>query len=453
MAMLNLVGLRVIRNSKNAIKNHLENFAWSIPRNNRTTKLTNKTIMNTQKQAKNSDFSMIDTLAIRIRYPNFKVIIPQLFTPALIIKESAPAPYNFMATPTAYGRNRFKKYTQNMTASDKKNSVYKPKLTAYQRFDSTDKEIYDLHLEFSVPKIIFGNSVREVGEEHLGALVGILKRQLWLMGIEVSAETLLKAIVVKAHFSKNIPLPHPLNSQDAIAGLYKADMGRGKDINMREFRNGGTALYFYATYYNVIFYDKLRDIATPKNKAIDKDKLKSEWQLIKSSEFEQEILRFEVRLAKQTKLNHFLSDLLNKQVKNITLEEIFKKEICQKALLKTWGEITNIPANQLAFKLGSSPEEVFDEMIKSLNPDQKKKNHSLNKTLASFGLYTLIQHKGVRWIRNRIEKNWTDRSWSRLSGDIKESATALRHIPNLSAVGDIKTALDKFERYDWKTDF
>jgi len=409
--------------------------------------------MNTPKQAKNSDFSMIDTLAIRIKYPDFRVLNPELFTPSLVIKESPQVPYRFVQAPSAYGRNRFKKFTQNMTATDKKNSIYKPKLTAYQRYDSDNKEIYDLHIEFSVPKTIFGNSIREVGEEHFGAVASILKRQLGLMGIEVALETLLKAVVVKAHFSKNIPLPRPLNAQDAIAGLYKADMGRGKDINMREFRNGGQALYFYATCYNVIFYDKLRDIATPKNKAFDKDKLRGERQLIKDSEFEQEILRFEVRLAKQTKLNHFLSELLGREVKSITLEEIFKKDICQKALLKTWAEITNIPANQLAFKLGNSQEEVFDELIKSFSIDNKKKIHSLKKTLASFGLYTLIQSKGVRWTRNRIEKNWTNKSWARLSGDIKESATTLRHIPNLSAIGDIKTALDKFERYDWKTDF
>ena len=408
--------------------------------------------MNTQKQAKNNDFSMIDTLAIRIKYPNFKVLNPQLFSPSLIIREPYQVSYNPITNPSAYGRNRFKKYTQNMSASDKKNGVYKPKLTAYQRFDNDNREIYDLHIEFSVPKVIFGNSVREVGEEHLGAVIGILKRQLGLMGIEVSAETLLKAVVVKAHFSKNVPLPYPMNAQDAIAGLYKADMGKGKDINMREFRNGGQALYFYATYYNVIFYDKLRDIATPKNKAVDKEKLKSEKQLFKTNRPEQEILRFEVRLAKQTKLNHFLSELLDREVEGITFEEIFRKDICQRALLKTWGEITNIPANQLAFKLGSSPEEVFDEMIKGLDPDNKKKIHSLKKTLASFGLYTLIQLKGVRWTRNRIEKNWTEKSWGRLSPEIKESAITLRHIPNLSAVGDIKTALDKFERYDWKTD-
>jgi hypothetical protein len=393
---------------------------------------------------------MIDTLAIKIRYPDFKVLIPQLFTPALNIRDNVPVLYNFTAISNAYGRNRFKKYTQNMTASDKKNNIYKPKLTAYQRFDTDNKVIYELHIEFSDPKLLFGNSVRECCEENLGATITILKRQLSLMGIEVSEEVLRRAIVIKAHFAKNIPLPYPLNSQDAIAGLYKADMGRGKDINMREYRNGGTSLYFYATYYNVIFYDKLRDIATPKNKAVDKDKLKSEKAFIRDNNIEQEILRYEVRLNKQTKLNLFLSEMLGRKIESITLEEIFKKEMCQKALLKTWGEITDIPANQLAFKMENSPEEIFDEMIKSLKPENKTKAHSLNKTLASFGLYTLIKNKGVRWTRNRIEKNWTEKSWGRLSGDIKESATSLKEIPDLNAIGDIKSALDKFERYDWK---
>jgi len=170
--------------------------------------------MNTPKKAKDSDFYMIDTLAIRIRYPNFKVLDPQLFSPALIIKESPQTAYNFMVVPALYGRNRFKKYTQNMTANDKKNSVYKPKLTAYQRFDSSNKEIYDLHIEFSSPKSIFGNSVREVGEEDLRAVVCILKRQLGFMGIEVSTETLIKAVVVKAHFSKNIPLKCTYKTDD-----------------------------------------------------------------------------------------------------------------------------------------------------------------------------------------------------------------------------------------------
>ncbi len=407
--------------------------------------------MNTQNQAKIGEIETMDTLCIKIKYPAFKVIIPQLFAPSLIIKEYVPVPYN-PQTPNAYSQNRYKKYTQSMSASDKKNSNYKPKLTAYQRFDNDNKQKYELHIEFSAPKLVFGNSVQETGEEYFEATISQLKRKLSFMGIDVSEEALRKAIVIKAHIAKNIPLPHPLNSQDTIAGLYKADMGKGKDINMREYRNGGTSLYFYATYYNVIFYDKLRDIATPRNKAVDKDKLKSEKAFIRDNNFEQEILRFEIRLNKQTKLNHFLGEMLGKKIESITFEEIFKKDIWQKALLKTWGEITNIPANQLAFKMGNTPDEIFDEMIKTLNPENKTKAHSLNKTLASFGLYTIIQNKGVRWTRNRIEKNWTEKSWGRLSEEIKDTATSLKNIPDLNAVGDIKSALDKFERYNWKTD-
>ncbi len=403
--------------------------------------------MNTQNQAKNNDFFMIDTVAIKVKHPDFKVQNPQLFTPSLFIKETILVPSQI---PAAYGKQRFKKYTQNPSASDRQNSVYKPNLTAYERFEWQDKPTYDLHIEFSVPKSIFGNSVKEPGEEHFGMVIRLLKQNLFLMGIEISEEKLKNAVVVKVHFAKNIPLAYPLTAYDAIAALYKADMGRGKDINIREFRNGGFALYFYATSYNVIFYDKLRDIDTPQNRAIDKDKLKSERQLIKNQPLQQEILRFENRLTKQTKVNSFLSEILGRKIESVTFEEVFKKEICQKALLKSWSEITDIPANQLAFKVENSPEETFDEMIKSLNSGNKTKINSLKKTLASFGLYTLIKSKGVRWTRDRIEKNWTPRSWGRLSEDIIKCATSLEKIPDLNAVGNIKTALDKFERYDWK---
>jgi len=400
--------------------------------------------MNTPNKSKRSDF-MIDTLAIKLKYPEFRITNPNLFTPALIIKEFIPTP------EFQYGRNRFAKYLQNKTAQDRKKGIYKPNLTAYQRFEE-NKPSYELHIEFSIPKLLFGNSIQELGEEDFGRTVRILKQQLFLMGVETIEGNLRRALVTKAHFGKNIPFPYPLTAQDAISGLYRADLGKSKDINMREYRNGGQSLYFYASSYNIIFYDKLRDIATPKNRAVDKDKFKPEKTLFQemSGDYRQEILRFEVRLTKQQSLNSFLSKALSKEIKQITFEEVFNKSLCQKVLLKTWEEIVKTPANQLALKTENSPEEVFDELIKNINPKQRKKAHSLNTTLASFGLYVLIKNKGVRWTKSRIEKNWTNKSWGRLSETIKNSANNLKIIPELPTISNTQSALEKFERYDWQ---
>ncbi len=388
---------------------------------------------------------MLDTIAIKVIHPEFKVANPNLFTPAFVIQSNY---FNYQ-----YGHNRFRKYKQNPSAQDKQNDIHNPRLTAYQRFRE-NIPTYDLHIEFSIPKLILGNSVQELEDSDLKTIISLLKTRLFRMGIEVSEKALNDAVVVKAHFGKNIPLSHQLTAQDAISGLYKADLGKRKDINIRHYGNDGQALYFYASSANIIFYDKLRDIATPKNKAMDKIKLKQEKQLLQGMDIDkqQEILRFEVRLTRQQSLNAFLSKALDSKIEKITFEKIFSKELCQKVLLASWEEILNRPANQLALKIEKPPEEVLDVIIKRLNTDQKKKAHSLNKTLASFGLYMLINHCGARKTRNKIEKNWTNKSWVRLGEKVKESAVMLEEIPTLPIMNDIQSALEKFEKYNWRTE-
>jgi hypothetical protein len=225
-------------------------------------------------------------------------------------------------------------------------------------------------------------------------------------------------------------------------------------VNIRHYGNNGQALYFYASSANIIFYDKLKDVQTPKAKAVDKDKLYLDrlFTDIWSSEQKPEVLRFEIRLAKQQSLISFLSKIQKEKLKSVTFEDLFKKELWQKALLAKWSEIIKSPASQLAFKLERPTEEVFDAIISGLTSKKKKQAHSLNTALASLGLYSLINQYGVRKTRDKIEKNWTNKSWTRLSGKIKISATTLRGTPPSLAISEIQSALEKFERYDFNQD-
>lgn len=388
---------------------------------------------------------MLDTVAIRITYPNFMVGNPNLFTPALIINDKT--------TDFNYGRHKFQKFTQNATFADKQAGIYLPRLTVYQRFEDF-KVRYDLHIEFSVPKLLNGNSVQEYNDTDFDRVIEELQARLSQMGIKIFKALLRKAIVVKAHFGKNIVLPAPMTVRDAISTLYKADIGKTKDVNVRHYGNNGQALYFYASSANIIFYDKLKDIQTPKAKAIDKDKLYLERMFtdIWNDEQKPEILRFEIRLAKQQSLTAFLSKIKGEKIKETAFEELFNKELWQKTLLTKWSEIIKSPASQLAFKLERPTEEVFDAMIAGLTSKKKKQAHSLNAALASLGLYTLINQYGVRKTRDKIEKNWTSKSWARLSPKIKVAATTLRGTPPSLAISEIQSALEKFERYDFKQD-
>lgn len=388
---------------------------------------------------------MLDTIAIKITYPSFMVGNPNLFTPALNINDKN--------TDFNFGRHKFQKFIQNPSLADKQAGVYLPRLTVYKRFEDY-RTIYDLHIEFSVPKLLNNNSVQEYDETDFEQVIKILQARLAKMEIRIFEALLRKAIVVKAHFGKNIVLPAPMTVQDAISTLYKADVGKTKDVNIRHYGNNGQALYFYASSANIIFYDKLKDVQTPKAKAVDKDKVYLERLLtdIWDTGQKPEILRFEIRLAKQQSLTSFISKIKKEKITKITFEELFQKELWQKALFTKWSEIIKSPASQLAFKLERPTEEVFDAIISGLSSKKKKQAHSLNTALASLGLFVLINQYGVRKTRDKIEKNWTSKSWGRLSDKIKISATTLRGTPPSLAISEIQSALEKFERYDFKQD-
>jgi hypothetical protein len=158
---------------------------------------------------------MLDTIAIKITYPSFMVGNPNLFTPALNINDKT--------TDFNYGRHKFQKFIQNGTLADKQAGIYLPRLTVYKRFEDY-REIYDLHIEFSVPKLLNNNSVQEYDEADFDKVISILKARLTKMEIRIFETLLRKAIVVKAHFGKNIPLPPPMTVQDAAVQASMASL-------------------------------------------------------------------------------------------------------------------------------------------------------------------------------------------------------------------------------------
>ncbi len=378
--------------------------------------------------------NMLDTIALKIKHPDFKVTDPSFFSPSFDISR--------LNTVNILSRIRYWKFVQN---PPKNNEAMRklPRLTGSMRLNDDGSRKFDLVIEFSIPKLLWGQSLQELSESDFERTVSILVFELRKMGVEVLNQTIQNALVVRVHFGKNIPLPSPITAQDALQKLYKADVGRGKHINMRHYDNDGQALYFYASSCNTIFYDKLRDIATPQNKGVDKEKFKQEKQMVLESKNQPELLRYELRFSNQQSLNAFLGH------KDITFKEIFNQELCQKVLLKNWRDIINGPASQLALKMDRPIEEVFDSIILSYISN-KRKAHSLNKALQDFAIYMLVNKCGARKIRDRIEKHWTRKSWQRLSAKMTKTAENLKALPPDSTISDIQIALDKFEKYNWQ---
>jgi hypothetical protein len=386
---------------------------------------------------------MLDTVALKLKHPDFRVTDSACFSPSFNVA-------NLLAADLSKTRARYWKFTQN-PRSNASTEHRPPRLTGSMRLDDAGNRNVDLVIECSIPKLLFGQSLQELSDSDFEIAVNLLVRELQKMRVEVSPQAMRDAVVIRAHFGKNIPLPSPLTAQDAIEKLSKADRGRGKDINMREYRNNGQSLYFYASSCNTIFYDKLRDIATPQNKGVDKDKSEHEKELVLGSERQPELLRYELRFGKQQSLNAFLGDkaVLGRKVTSITFREIFNRDLCQKVLLKNWKDIMSGPASQLAFKMDRPIDEVFDAIILS-SISGKKRVHSLNRALQDVSLYFLVNNCGARKMRDRIERHWTRKSWQRLLVKMEGTVRRLQELPPDTIISDIQTALDKFKQYDWR---
>lgn len=66
----------------------------------------------------------------------------------------------------------FWKHINNPTSKDKKQGIYKPRLTALKQ-----GKRHSLKIEFSAPKLLFGNNASEVSESDFDKIVEILQKK------------------------------------------------------------------------------------------------------------------------------------------------------------------------------------------------------------------------------------------------------------------------------------
>lgn len=396
--------------------------------------------MSTTKNTNRPDF-MIDTVSLKIKHTEFRVLEPEMFYPELVIFTKATAPFKWKASQV------FKKYIQNATKEDKFADCYKPLLTAYRRMGLDDFE-YDLHIEFSVPKLLFGENLSELSDSDFPQVIRILKEKLLTMGIDTTENVLKKSVVTKAHFGKNIALPYPMTVRDVLNELKKADLGKRMEVNTREYRNDGESLYFYTSTHNIIFYDKVKDIEKTKNISVDKNKTDKERALIKERDmFREQVLRMEVRYNGLRTVASVVSKLLPEKPEYVSFELIFNRQLCKDALIRNWKDIADRPSNQLAFKMTLSPEDVLNALI-SRARSSKTSVHSLNKVLINFGLHQLINQLGAKTVKNKFLTTWSEKTCiTRLDEKVQNSAVMLQDVPPCEVISLIENELAKFKNY------
>jgi hypothetical protein len=338
---------------------------------------------------------MLDTIAINLQRDEFTIHHPERFTP-----------HAGALTNPLFGDGGMVKCYYNPTQKEKVQG-YLPRLTLYKKPYGPHSESVWMKIEFSAPKLVFGNNFEELrGSEDFEPVIKALLESLNRMGIEITCEMLRNVKVTAIHYSKNIMLDQDTPCHLLIQTLEKADMNGRLDMNQSDFRNGGQMAKYHASTYEIALYDKVKDLEQARKFGAGRG-AETDYDCqadLFTGRIKPEVLRFEVRL-KSKKLKPLLKTLGIKR--DMTLKDLFCASLSRAVLLHYWDIITK---GLYVMNIETKSCEKLTDNIRVKFPNKRP-----NSVLALMGFVMTCQQVGIRGARMLLRLN--DGQFYRLKAD------------------------------------
>lgn len=357
---------------------------------------------------------MIDTVVLQIDLSKSKISIREdaynMWTPSLI----------GVLCPPFDNRKGMRKFVNNPTERDKKNWGYLPYLTCY--VDTRRNDLREtLYIQFSAPKLIFGNNFSEVGDSDFNMLCDRLYKKLYQRGIYVPSASYLSECDVKAiHYCKNIVYTDGTTPSSIIRLMHKSNISYHKNTNESKYKNGGESCHFYTLGECFCAYDKrkeLRRSKLSKRGRVENDDDYSQMRLFDETPIHEpfQVLRLEHRLEGKKAINRNL-------VKNgivspsPTFKDLYDSSISKCILTNKMREIdNNIPS------VAKCTQDIvsFMECLHVLNPGA-----SFPLKLKAVAARAILNEAGVRDFRKAIGA--TDKQWFDFVNDLSKVKIPVR---------------------------
>lgn len=373
---------------------------------------------------------MIDTVSLTLNEKDFRITDHNRFSPCT--ESLYTYPYIKIT-----GKSPFRAHN-NPTNKDIELHGYLPRLTLIKALRKGGFCI-TLKIEFSVPKLLYGNNFDEVIEPEFGDICWRLIALVKHMGVEISdVKTISNANVSTIHYSKNIILTDYSTPSLYLQELSKVNINRLLDFNQTDFRNEGHALKYRSNNYEVIFYDKLEDLK--KAKISDKRAIETD-NYLQLSLFDAvvtvkpfEVLRVEVRIGNRKKLKQVLNKHNLKG--DIIFEKLFSREVSRTILLAMVDDIERAYP-----KLLKAKEDTNERLC--INLQLNNPNLTYAQILKYIGAKVLIEDIGIRGFR-QLTKRYGDSQWYRLN----QGMNSLNIGPEIEVFHNVNKSIREFERVE-----
>ena len=338
--------------------------------------------------------------------------------------------------------DQYKKFVRNPSKVEKDTGNYFPRLTGYKRRFGDEANV---RIEFSVPKLVYLNNLDELEDKDFPKVLNTLQKRLQDMGVILTKTVIENASVSSVHFSKNILLKDGYTVNHIISELSKIDLRKSFDFAKTRFINSGQSLYAHTTSHQLVIYDKVADLAKGKKRAMDKDQTvyqKSLFEETRKENAPKEIIRFEIRLAKKQKMNKVLMDL--GYAKNPSFKDVFNLEMSKKVVNDYWNKVIK-EKNQALLSVSLSLKDILQVIFlvdKTIKPKQ---------AIYFLGLYMLAKDDdGMRQLRSIVTKRMHERTWYRMSKDMRYAGELITKNNLRDWVKQIDSELEDYKPYKHK---
>ena len=347
---------------------------------------------------------MIDTITLRYSESQFKILDYNKFSPNC---------ENFFNPPyTKLGSRAFIAAYQNGTKKDMLAGNYLPQLTLRKTWRTHQPLIY-LYVQFSAPKMFFGNNFDELTNKDLKFVLKKLQMKLLKnMSVGIFWEDLIKGFVTKIHYGKNIVLPDFIIPSMVLGEIKKVDFNLQNDLMEKDYRNSGHSVRFHNNEFELIFYDKKKDLEKAKQsekRAVERD------NAIQANIFDVlepkkpfEVLRIEARLNSIKKIQNELKI----QKSEHTIKNLLSEEKSVKILTGYWETIMQ---NYQLLSCQIDDKEKFLASFMVNNPKAR-----LTNALSAYAFVEFIKEMGVNRFRNLVEKKHTRRTWYGIKANVNK---------------------------------
>lgn len=232
-------------------------------------------------------------------------------------------------------------YKQNPPVAWRESGKVYPNLTIYERIRRGTYSC-DLHVAVSLAKLLNGHSFKDIYNEDLPKIVELLTLRLLDMGVVVTKENVLNAIVQTIHYSINFLFSSENEARIFLNMLGKCSLSDWFENNHKTFANNGHAVRFHTDVFEIVFYLKYYDVLSSSNKSVDRKKTPQEKAIADKAQKDARIpplVRMEIRLNGIRSVKTHLKAALGIEKDRWVFSEVFDFMKSRKALLHFWNKI------------------------------------------------------------------------------------------------------------------